>query len=380
MSSQSRSSQLTLTPPEILRAAQEGVLSQSEAEKLIHWGFDQQFNQSLIPDPKRPAAPEQRKGFNLVTVLYYFGAMLMISSCAWFLGRKWDAFGPQGICVTLLIYMTGLITLGVWLRRTGFVVGGGLLVTVAVSLTPLVTYTIEKMTGIWPAKDPGAYADFYPMIHASWIGMELATIVVVLATLWFVRFSFLTAPMAFSFWFLSMDLAAFFTQQNFIEHKLRDVISVFIGLVTIVIGFSVERILRRRGAPSTEDFAFWPYLFGLASFWFGLTALQHAESEPRQLIYFLINLVLIGLAVKMKRATFMIFGAVGAYIYVGHLAFEVFRESPFFPFILAGMGLSTILLTVFSQKWLRKRRPEVDEWTPNFHPGGQPIQPGLTQA
>jgi hypothetical protein len=186
--------------------------------------------------------------------------------------------------------------------------------------------------------------------------------------------------MAFSFWFLAMDLAAFFTQQNFIEHKLRDVISVFIGLVTIVIGFSVERILRRRGTPSTEDFAFWPYLFGLSSFWFGLTALQHAESEPRQLIYFLINLVLIGLAVKMKRATFMIFGAVGAYIYVGHLAFEVFRESPFFPFILAGMGLSTILLTVFGQKWVRKRQPEGDEWTPNFNFDSQPIQPGPTQA
>ena len=344
---------IVLSPSDINRAAAEGVLSQNDAERLVHWAYDQHFNGLLISEPRAPA-PEQRKGFNLVTVLYYFGAMLMISACAWFLGDKWSVLGPSGICITVVIYMTGLMSLGLWLRRKGFMVGGGLLITVAISLTPLVVYTIEKMSGMWPAQDPGSYSEFYPLIHASWIGMELVTVGVALGTLWFVRFSFVTAPMAFCLWFLSMDLAAFIYQQNFLDHKRRDWVSVAVGLVTMILGYLLERVLRKRGAPSTEDFAFWSYLFGLTAFWFGLTALEHAESEPRKLIYFLINLGLMGLAVRMKRATFMIFGAVGAYIYLGHLAWEVFKDSPVFPFVLAALGLSTILLTVWGQKWLRK--------------------------
>jgi hypothetical protein len=378
MSGHYEQSQPMISPPQILRAAEEGVLSKPDAERLIHWAFDQQFNRLLIPDLKVKPAPEQRKGFNLVTVLYYFGALMMISACGWFLGHKWDHLGPQGICATVLVYMTALISVGVWLRQSGFLVGGGLLITVAVSLTPLVIFTIEKMTGIWPAQDPGSYADFYPMIHASWIGMEVATIVVVLVTLWFVRFSFLTAPMAFSFWFLSMDLAALFYKQNYLDHKLRDVISVVIGLLAMMVGFGVERLMRKRGAPSTEDFAFWPYLFGLTAFWFGLTALEHAESEPRQLIYFFINLGLMALAVRTKRATFMVFGAVGAYIYVGHLAFEVFKNSIFFPFVLAAMGLSIIMLTVFGQKWFRKQRAGEDDQGIKYDPEALPIPPALT--
>src|SRR5207253_3967209 len=137
---------------------------------------------------------------------------------------------------------------------------------------------------------------------------------------------------------LSMDLAAFIYQQNFLDHKRRDWISVGIGLLTIIVGYALERFMRRRHAPSTEDFAFWSYLFGLTAFWFGLTALEHAESEPRRLIYFLINLGLMGLAVRMKRATFMVFGAVGAYVYLGHLAWEVFKDSVWFPFVLAALG------------------------------------------
>ncbi len=348
---------LVLSETDIRRATAQGVLAERDADSLLRWAYDQRFNLLTISEVE-PPSPEQRKGFNLVTVLYYFGAMLRISAWAWFLGDKWKVLGPSGICITVIIYMTGLVSLGVWLRRRGFFVGGGLLITVAVALTPLVVYTIEKMTGLWPAEDPGAYKDFYPLIHASWIGMELSTIAVALVAIWFVRFSFLTAPMAFCFWFLSMDLAALLYGQNFLDHKRRDWISVAIGLLTMMVGYVIQQVLRRRKAPVTEDFAFWSYLFGLMAFWFGLTALEHAESEPRRLIYFVANIGLMAIAVKSKRVTFMVFGAIGAYIYLGHLTWEVFKDSVFFPFVIAAFGLSMILLTVLGQKWIKKPRAQ----------------------
>src|SRR5947207_15877672 len=84
----------------------------------------------------------------------------MISACAWFLGDKWDALGAGGICGTAIIYIAITASTGLWLRHQGYIVAGGLLVTVAVSLTPLLIYSIERITGFWPAEDPGAYKEF----------------------------------------------------------------------------------------------------------------------------------------------------------------------------------------------------------------------------
>src|SRR5687767_16009703 len=104
---------LILRPADIYRAATEGVLSQPDAERHIQWGYEQKFNNLLLPEAKLPAA-EQRKGLNLVTVAYYFGAMLMISACAWFLGDKWELLGSRGVFVTVLIYMVIAARLGWW--------------------------------------------------------------------------------------------------------------------------------------------------------------------------------------------------------------------------------------------------------------------------
>ena len=43
---------------------------------------------------------------------------------------------------------------------------------------------------------------------------------------------------------------------------------------------------------------------------------------------------------------FLVFGALGVHLYLGHLAYEVFKNSFFFPFALALLGLSLILFTV----------------------------------
>jgi hypothetical protein len=338
-----------LSAKDIERAAEEGVLPKADAERLVRWAFDQHFNNLLVPEAHVPH-PEQRKSFNLVTVVYYFGALLMISGCAWFLGNKWDTLGAGGICITAIIYLLIAVSLGMWLRRSGYPVAGGLLITVGVSLTPLLVYSIERMTGYWPAEDPGSYARFYPWIHGSWIVMELATIGAAALALTRVRFSFLTAPLAFSFWFLSMDLAALILRENSLSSDRAKWTSVLVGLFTMLVGFGLDRTLHKRGASKMEDFAFWCYLFGLMAFWGALTAMD-SDSELRRFVYLLINLALVGVSIKLRRTVFLVFGAVGAYIYLGHLAWEVFKDSVLFPFVLAVLGLSLILGTVWGQRY-----------------------------
>src|SRR5688572_12600638 len=156
--------ELSLTSADIYLAADEGVLPRADADRLVRWGLERRFSDSGLAEPKALEV-EQRKGLNLVTVAYYFGAMLMISACAWFLGDKWELLGSRGVFVTVLIYMVIAARLGWWLRSNGYLVGGGLLITVAVCLVPLLTFTVEDMLGIWPHDRPGAYKNYYPWIN-----------------------------------------------------------------------------------------------------------------------------------------------------------------------------------------------------------------------
>ncbi|MCP9495052.1 MAG: hypothetical protein MSG64_11440 [Pyrinomonadaceae bacterium MAG19_C2-C3] len=253
--------------------------------------------------------------------------------------------------------MIATAQLGFWLRRKGYKVGGGLLVTVAVCLVPLLTYSVERMTGLWAAGDPGTYEGFYPRIHASWIVMEIATVMVALVALRFVRFSFLTAPLAFALWFFSMDVASLVLRETYLSGERREWISVIIGLLTIAVGYGLDRSLRAKHESTlksgTEDYAFWCYLFGMLAFWGGLTMMD-SNSEWGRAGYAFINVVLIWLAVKLKRVTFLIFGALGVHIYLGHLAYEVFKDSILFPFALALLGVSLILVTVFAQRRMNR--------------------------
>ena len=354
--------ELFLTPADIRRAAAEGVLPPGDAERLIDWGYDQRFERTLLPGPAPEPAPETRKGLNAVTVAYYFGAMLMISACAWFLGDKWEALGSRGIFATVLVYMLVAVGLGRFLRGRGYLVGGGLLVTVAVCLVPLLTYTVEDMLGVWPGTRPGEYKDFYPWIHGSWIVMELATAAAAFVALRYVPFGFLTAPLAFSFWFFSMDVAEFALGRQDLTSPERCWVSVFVGLLIMLVGYGLERTYRRRGAPRTEDFAFWCYLFGLLAFWCGLTFMD-SNSEVGRLLYAVVNVGLIALGVRLRRAVFLVFGVLGVHVYLGHLAYEVFKDSVLFPFALAVLGLSVILVTVFAQRHMKRlvRARDADE-------------------
>ena len=119
----------------------------------------------------------------------------------------------------------------------------------------------------------------------------------------------------------------------------------------MLVGYGLERTLHVPGEPRSQDFAFWCYLFGLMAFWGGLTSMD-SGSEFNRAVYLVINLGLIGIALYLRRTVFLVFGAIGVHLYLGHLAYTVFKESFLFPFALAFLGLSLILVTVFAQSYV----------------------------
>jgi hypothetical protein len=95
-------------------------------------------------------------------------------------------------------------------------------------------------------------------------------------------------------------------------------------------------------------------LFGVVAFWGGLTSMD-SGSEWSRLGYAFVNVCLIGIAIKLRTTVFLVFGAIGIFIYICHLAYEVFADSIFFPFVIAFLGLGLILVTVLVQRQLLNR-------------------------
>ena len=85
------------------------------------------------------------------------------------------------------------------------------------------------------------------------------------------------------------------------------------------------------------------------AFWGGLTS-QHSDNELAKLLYCFINLGLIGIGVVLVRRVFVIFGAIGCSLYIGHLASTMFKNSWFFPISLTFIGLGIVFLGVWWQK------------------------------
>lgn len=288
----------------------------------------------------------------LAKALYYLGGLIVIVAMTWFIELSWSWFGGGGIFLIALAYICLFLLLGAWCwRKKDLKIPGGLLVTMAVCIVPLAIYGLEDYFQIWPKEHPGVYRDFYSFIKESWIFMELGTIAAGLAALWFFPFPFLTVPIYFAIWFLTMDILPLFIREEEVW-RIRYWTSLFYGLLLIVIGFYLD--LKKK-----YDFGFWSYLFGVTIFWASLNALVWDKGEIVLIGFAIINLLMMALAVFLRRNVLMVFGAIGIATYLSHLAYEIFRDSIWLPFVMSFIGLSIVFFGILYQKkfgWIEKRK------------------------
>jgi hypothetical protein len=314
-------------------AATQGLISTEQAEAL--WEALMQHT-------------NDRPQFNTANVAFYFGALIVISAMTWFMNIAWESFGGSGIFALAILYALCFMMAGntLWFQHN-MRVPGGLLYTIAVCMTPLAIYGLQRWTGFWLQSDPGAYQNFYVWIQGSWFLMELGTIITGLIALKYIRFPFLTAPIAFSLYFMSMDITPLIVGDNTSSYgwwELRLLISMWFGIGCIIVAYLVDlRNSRRKG-----DYAFWLYLFGLMAFWCGLS-FQGDSNELEKFIYCLINLGLIVLSVILRRKVFIVFGALGVFGYLSHLAYNVFQNAVLFPIVLTAIGILIIYMGMVYQ-------------------------------
>ncbi len=318
---------MNISRADLAWAVEKGIVSSEQAEAL--WGAIEQRRAGL-------------SRFDVPNVAYYLGALIVMSAMGWFMTQAWERFGGGGILLISMIYGVCFALAGYTLWRDGtHRIPGGLLVTMAVWMVPLAVYGLERLTGVWPQGYPGAYQGYHFWVKGSWFLMESATILAGLVALRFVPFPFLTFPIAFSFWYMSMDLTPLLFGKTSFSWEDHLWVSLCAGLLMLIVSFVLDRRTK-------EDFASWGYLFGMLAFWGGLVVLT--RSEVSRTLYAAVNFVLMFVSILLQRRVFIVFGAVGVFFYLGHLAYDVFKNSVMFPFALTLLGLGVIYLGVQYQR------------------------------
>lgn len=336
---------MTLERADLDRAVALGVVTAEQARELLRIAAErrQQAGADLDPRPSSPSSVpssallDERPALNFQHLAFYLGGLIVVSAMGWFVAESWEKLGGLGFLLTGAGYGAAFLWAGsrLW-NRPGGRVPGGLLVTMAVCMTPLAVYGIQVLADLWPPGGPSAYAHYWTRVRGCWLGMEAATVLAGGLALRRFRFPFLTAPVALALWFMSMDLAPLLFGQERLAFEKRAQVSLWFGLAMLLATFWADRRTR-------EDYAFWGYLFGLLAFWGGLTSLEGA-TELGRLGYCAVNVLLLVTAIVLERRVFLVFGGLGVCLYLGHLAHRVFRDSLAFPFALSALGLGIMAL------------------------------------
>jgi hypothetical protein len=311
---------------DIDRAVAAGVIHADQVDALWHF----LSTKSAAP---RPAI---RPRFDLVHLLWYAGALIVIGAMGLFTTLAFAQLGGAALAVIAVIYAVILVIAGDRLWQRGLPIPGGLLITIAVTMAPMFVYGVQDALG-WLNVSGRDYSDiheFWRFARGGSMPLELATIVAGLIALRFYRFPFLIAPIPMALWALSMDVTPWILGDPTPSWRLRQVVSVWFGLGMIIVAWTVD--VRSRG-----DFAFWLHLFGMLAFWGGLTTME-SDSELSRAVYCLINVGLIGLGLFLQRRVYLLFGGLGVAIYLHDLAERVFRDSLLYPFALSMIGLAII--------------------------------------
>ena len=285
-----------------------------------------------------------RPRFDAAHVAYYAGAVIVLSAMGWFITEAWESLNGLGVTIIALAYATAFWMAGETLWKGGLSTPGGLLFTLAVWMVPLAIHGLERGLNLWPQGDPGSYRDYYSWVKGSWLLMELGTIAAGGLAIWRRPFPFLTFPIAFALWFMSMDLTPMIFGKTEYSWEERKWVSLMFGLGVLLAAYLADLRNRLR-----QDFAFWGYLFGLLAFWGGLS-MMNGGGEASQFVYCLINVALIVKSVLLRQRAFLVFGAIGVLGYLGHLWYRVFADSILFPVVLTMVGILLIYLGVLYQR------------------------------
>lgn len=319
---------MQIQPKDLNSAAQSGVITTDQAQKL--WAFWQKDHEDV-------------PSFRFVHVLYYFGGILAITAITLFVTQAWDFYrGWPLFFLTTLFFILGLLFTRYFIKKD-LNIPAGIMATFSLAVVPLAVYNFQ----LWLGLVPGAnyqYSDFNFWVSWYWVPMELVTLLIGAIMFYIYDFPFLLLPISAVLWYLSMDLWVLLINSN-MSFSSRAEFSMIFGLVMLACAIYLDFTYNK----NKKDYAFWLYIFGVMTFWGGLTCMP-STGELGKFFYCMINVGMIFVGVLLNRRVFTVFGAIGVLIYLGHLASSIFADSLGFPAVLIFLGIMIIFLAT---RWPR---------------------------
>lgn len=305
------------------------------------------------------AAVEAGRGFNSVTVAYAIGAILVAFGSAWFLADRWDKLGPWGVLAVAAAYASLLIASSAWLERRNFRHASAIALMLAVTLVPVPVWSVEVLTGFWPA---GAQSDWLSdsnqWMAVCWVIIDLATLLAALVAMRRRPSVALTIPMAAVSWLLCLQMTRAVAGE-YLTGSLSQWLFMVDGLMVCLIAGEVDRWQSRArvdGRGLDGDYAFFFWLVGLTTFAIAYMAVWARAGAGRHLML-VVALILVALSLALRRRTHLVFGLLGLFGYLAYLALDAFRNYLSLPVILGTLGVVLILATV----WVQRRFPRLVE-------------------
>jgi hypothetical protein len=295
--------------------------------------------------PARTTAPTAHAP-SAATLGYVLGAVTVLVAMGWFLADRWEWLGAGGVLAVTALYATLFLVVAHRLRAEGYPQAGGFAVFLAVAMVPVATVAINELIGWFPHPAPGVCGgqDFvFWACRGEEIVVELVTVVAALVALRQVRFSLLVLPIA--------GLAL-----RFLFHVGAALTGAGLGAASAgwmwVVGASVLTAMAyatERAQRGDEDFALWLHLVAAVSAAIAATLLIGSFENFRHLLV-PAAFVAFAFSLRLRRFAWTLLGMAWFVAYLGWLASEVFRDTPFFPIVLAALGIGVIIATVWVQR------------------------------
>jgi len=313
-------------------------------EEVVKLGMSKELAHELW-DKLEKKNVEKPSPTTFSTIVYYLGTFIILIALSWFLQKGWDLFGGGAIFLIACVYAALFIGAGNYLWKKDLKTPGGLFFTLAVCMAPLAIFGLEHYFGLWYEIDPvhmpkklGIFVGQFSE-NANRLLMETSAVIASLVALRFVPFTFLTVPLFISLWLMSIDIAQLLHLNEVIDELA---ITKYFGLALLLVAYILD-------GRTKKDYSFWGYIIGTIAFWIGITFVDR-RGELSWFAFLLMNFGLIILSIILERRVLLIFGSLGVINYFARLAYDIFRDTLWFPFALSLFGILVIWLGIVYQK------------------------------
>lgn len=294
-----------------------------------------------------PARPEiASRPLGAATIGYVLGALTVLIAMGWFLADRWTWLGAGGVLAVAGLYAALFLVVAWRLRGEGYPQASGFAVLLAVGMVPIAVVAINELVGWFTKPTAGVcgYPDFMLWsCRGEEIVVELSTLAAALFALRQVRFSLFVLPIAailLRFLFHAADATG--------RAGLGAVSAAWVWVIgaSLLTAAAYETARRQDG---DEDYALWLHLVAAIAAGVASTMLIGRFDAFRHLLI-PAALVAFAFSLRMGRFVWTLLGMAWFVGYLGWLASEVFRDTPFFPIILAALGVGVIIVTVWVQR------------------------------